>query len=385
VPLNIAIDVDAQLHAQFSGIHHYLDGLLAGLVTLETEHRLTAFAPLASAPEAAESFARGLAIDVAGTAAKGSPLRRLTLPRRYRAASARYDVLHIPNAQCPGYISARTRHLVATVFDLTPRLTAWAHAETSIAQWEQYFEFVRTRCAGVLAVSQHTARDIAEHLGIPPERIHVTPLAARAGTRRIEDAEQIASALAPLGLAGKKFVLYGGSLEPRKNLTTLLQAFARAAADPELVGVQLVLAGASWGDEGRKLDRLAVSLGIAERVVRTGYVDDATMNALMSGCGVFAYLSTHEGFGMPPLEAMTCGAPTIVSSATSLPEVVGDGAVTVPPDGVDAAADALVRLLLGAEENARWRKAALKRAAQFSWKRTAELTMEAYGAALATG
>jgi alpha-1,3-rhamnosyl/mannosyltransferase len=112
-------------------------------------------------------------------------------------------------------------------------------------------------------------------------------------------------------------------------------------------------------------------------------VSNADLSALMTGCAAFAYLSRREGFGLPPLEAMACGAAVVTSNTTSLPEVVGDAGVMVDPDDVDGAAAALLRLLVDEDERERRRRLSLERAATFTWARTAELTLRAYEAAAA--
>jgi glycosyltransferase involved in cell wall biosynthesis len=113
----------------------------------------------------------------------------------------------------------------------------------------------------------------------------------------------------------------------------------------------------------------------------TGYVDKETLNALMSACEVFTYVSHYEGFGLPPLEAMACGAPVIVSNTSSLPEVVGDAGIQVSPVDHDSLAHSIVHLLSDPEERDRRRQASLERSAEFSWARTASLTLEGYLAA----
>ena len=121
---------------------------------------------------------------------------------------------------------------------------------------------------------------------------------------------------------------------------------------------------------------------MGDRLVTTGYVSNEVLNVLMSSCAAFAYVSEYEGFGLPPLEAMTCGAPVVTSNTTSLPEVVGGAGLTVDPADVEAIAGALHCLLTDRAENARRRALSLARAAEFSWERTARLTLRSYEAAV---
>jgi glycosyltransferase involved in cell wall biosynthesis len=244
------------------------------------------------------------------------------------------------------------------------------------------FTFAKERCARVLAVSEATRRDIIEHLGIEPERITVTPLAPRAGTRRVDDAGERAAALSAVGLTpDTRFVLYAGTLEPRKNLPRLLEAFALCAREGGFEKLRLVLAGGASEEYATRLHARAAELGIAERVLFAGYVPDHIQNALMSACDLFAYVSQYEGFGLPPLEAMACGAPVVASNVASLPEVLGESALLVRPDDVGEIARAVTRVLDDETMNTQLRAMAVAQAAKFTWEQTAKLTLQAYEAA----
>ncbi len=391
--MRIAVNVDGQYGPEPSGIHRYVDSLLGALAEQADGHELIAFAPALHPGHHMPALDPRIGLDVpgaplvrrrimgaAGRVHPGLPwrLEGLALRARTRAASRRFDVLHVPSAHCRFYEDCRARSLVATIYDLTPRL----HPETQppgwVTEWIRYFAFARERCARVLTISEAARHDIVEHLGIPPGRIDVTPLAPRAGTRHMDDGVARDRLLAPWGLAGRPFVLYAGAVEPRKNLSTLVKAFALAARDLGDERLALVLAGGAWGDHGRVLAAAAEHDRIADRLVMTGYVPDDVMNALMSACRAFAYVSRYEGFGLPPLEAMACGAPVVTSNVSSLPEVVGDAALQVPPFDVSALAGALRRLLGDERERERRRAASRERAARFSWHRTAALTLRCY-------
>ncbi len=210
----------------------------------------------------------------------------------------------------------------------------------------------------------------------------MTPLAPRAGTERVEEGDLLRETLAEWDLAKTPFVLYAGTLEPRKNLERVVRAFGQVAREAPALAHRLVLAGGSWNRFDEDLHRLAREEGAGACLVTTGYVTDRQMNALMSACAAFVYVSRYEGFGMPPLEAMVCGAPVITSNVSSLPEVVGEAGLQVPPDDTEAIAAALHRLLTDDAENARQRALSVARAGQFTWERTAELTLRAYEAAV---
>jgi glycosyltransferase involved in cell wall biosynthesis len=229
------------------------------------------------------------------------------------------------------------------------------------------------RAEAILVPSRSTADDVIARARIDPERVHVTPLAATLPRGHADPART----LERLGIP-TPYVLFVGTLEPRKNLVTLVRAYRRAA-----VGIPhaLVLAGApGWG-----LDALERELAMPGpgRIVRTGWLPDDDLDAVYRGASAFVYPSLYEGFGLPVLEAMARGIPTIASSASSLPEVTGDAALSVDPRSSGALASATATLLaddgLASELGERGRR----RARSFTWDETARLTLEAYERAVA--
>lgn len=220
-----------------------------------------------------------------------------------------------------------------------------------------------TRADHVFADSAHTRQDLIDLLGVPPDRISVLLSATSPHFRRVEDAAALAEVRARYGLDGP-FILGLGTLEPRKNLARLMEAFARLRA--EGVAHHLILVGGrGWLDD--PIFAHVERLGLRDSARFLGYVPDADLPALYSLADAFAFPSLYEGFGLPPLEALACGTPTVVSDTSSLPEVVGDAALLVPPTDVDALAAALRRLLDDAALGARLRVAGPSRAASFSW------------------
>jgi glycosyltransferase involved in cell wall biosynthesis len=177
-----------------------------------------------------------------------------------------------------------------------------------------------------------------------------------------------------------EYVLYAGSLDVRKNVDLVLDALERLRARGR--PVSLVLAGQSWFGSGRVERRISRLSTEGHDVRSLGYQSDAVFYELMRRAAVFVFPSRYEGFGLPPLEAMHLGTPTIVSTAGSLPEVCGDAALAVRPDDADGLAAAIDRLLRSPEERRALAERGKARAAEFTWKRTAERTLAAYEAAL---
>jgi glycosyltransferase involved in cell wall biosynthesis len=178
------------------------------------------------------------------------------------------------------------------------------------------------------------------------------------------------------GIPDGPFVLALGNLQPRKNIQRLVEAFAIARRAPDFA-LSLVIAGkAQWRES--QVHAAVAQAGLEDSVVFPGYVDEADLPALYSAAALFAYPSLYEGFGLPPLEAMACGTPVVCSHVASLPEVVGDAAVTVAPTDTEALAQALLDVLTQPGLHASLRARGLRRAAQFSWDRCAAETLAVY-------
>jgi glycosyltransferase involved in cell wall biosynthesis len=179
----------------------------------------------------------------------------------------------------------------------------------------------------------------------------------------------------------ERFILFLGTLEPRKNVVSLLEAYARLVASDGGAWPVLVVAGAK-GWFYKKIFATVERLNLADKVLFPGYVPEKEKPLWYNAAETFVYPSLFEGFGLPPLEAMACGTPVIVSDTSSLPEVVGEAGIRVPPDDVVALAEAMAATLDDSAARAEWRKRGLARAARFSWHKTAQQTVCVYERAL---
>lgn len=227
------------------------------------------------------------------------------------------------------------------------------------------------RAAAVIAVSDFTAREVTALLKVPAERVITVYHGVAPRFRPLPD-DEVAAFRAQKGLP-ERFVLFLGTLEPRKNLTQLLRAFDQLRDG----SLHLVLAGA----QGWFYDEIYAEvgrLGLRGRVHFPGYVSADEQPFWYNAARVFAYVSTYEGFGMPVLEALSCGVPVVTASTTSLPEAGGDAALAVPPDDLAALTGALHRAETDAQLRTELRARGLKHASRFAWPKTATQTLGVY-------
>ena len=226
----------------------------------------------------------------------------------------------------------------------------------------------------VIAVSESTRRDVMRVYELDAGKIEVIPEGVDTRFRPDLETATVAAVRRRYGLPDR-FILSVGTIEPRKNLPTLLDAFASLRRRHSDVG--LVIAGGKGWLYGSFFERLR-SLGLERQVVLTGFVPDEDMPALMNAAEVFAFPSEFEGFGLPPLEAMACGVPVVSSNAASLPEVIGTAGLQLPPRDVGEWLGALERVLDDEQLRAELRSKGLARARRFSWDATAAQTFAVY-------
>jgi glycosyltransferase involved in cell wall biosynthesis len=284
------------------------------------------------------------------------------------------DVFHATNHVFP--FRVRRVPTVLTVHDLTiPLFPEW-HPARRLALMGPALAPSADRANRIVTPSHHTRNDLLKLLPVEPERVVVIPEGIDPIFAPQGEAE-VAARLAPLDLRPGSYLLFLGTIEPRKNLTRLLQAVESAGSD---VGVLVLAGGHGWNNAPIR-DAIA-RLARAGRVRALGYVPDDLRPPLLAGARAFVYPSLYEGFGLPPLEAMACGAPVVTSNVSSLPEVVGDAGLYVDPTDVPALAEALIRIWGDDALRADLRARGLARAAEFSWDRTARLTLDVYRAVL---
>ena len=299
-----------------------------------------------------------------------------------RAANAvGVDVWHVPYFAPSLFL--RTP-MVVTIHDVIPLRLPLYQASIQVAAYMRLVSRAAQNATMIITVSQHAKQDIMDALDIPAERIRVIYEAAGDEYVPVTDAARLASVRARYGV-GEEFIFYLGGLDSRKNVLQLVRAFAQLYRQLDNPNLQLLISGnPSKRKEPFFPDPrpLASELGISDRIVYR-FVEDEHKTALYSAARLFVFPSLYEGFGLPPLEAMSCGAPIVCSNRTSLPEVVGDAALSVDPDDTNALAVAMQAILTNATLRDDLRARSLSRAAQFSWRKAATETVAVYEEALA--
>jgi glycosyltransferase involved in cell wall biosynthesis len=283
----------------------------------------------------------------------------------------RADLLHALGFVSPIAWRGKT---VVTVYDLSFMRFPEVYNRPNRVYLNTFTPPSLRRADRVITISEDARRDVIELCGVPPER--VTPILLAADDRfQPASPDQIAAFRARHGLP-ERFVLYLGTLQPRKNIETLVRAYAQLRNEGSDDHALVIAGGRGWQFDS--IFDLIRELGIEAFVHLPGFVPDDDQPLWYSSATVFAFPSRYEGFGLPLLEAMACGAPVVSSSASSLPEVVGDAGLLVDPSDVEGWCSALRQLLEDEPRRAALAAAGRTRAQGFSWRRMAAETVQVY-------
>jgi glycosyltransferase involved in cell wall biosynthesis len=365
---SIRVAMDAHtIGRRASGNETYVRGLMRGLM----EHGDIALTVLLDRMTPPPVGLRGVEV---GTLRFSHPIPRLAADLARAGRRWRADLLHVQ------YVRPLTSDVpvVNTIHDISFERFPRFFRPTTLARLRTLVPWSGRHSAAVVTVSEFSRQDLLERYRLNPEAVFVTPAAADPQFRPVP-APEASQVVRSLGLPDR-FILSVGDIQPRKNLPRLFAAYdlllQRGMDVPDLVvvGKRAWLNSGAFGSVARHR--------LEKRIRFTGYVAGEALPALYSSADAFVYPSLFEGFGLPILEALACGAPTITSNVSSMPEVAGDAALLVNPESVEELADGIERVLGDSGLRADLVARGHARAGEFSWARTASRTVEAYAYAL---
>lgn len=290
----------------------------------------------------------------------------------WAAKKEKIELLH-----CTGYpvpIFGKFKK-VFTIHDLSPMIVPQFFSGHRVtAYWQMALKLGAKAADAIITDSENSKKDIIKLLGVSGKKITVIPLAAGRQFKSLKKADR-KKFEKRFVFAGNSFLLFVSTIQPRKNLDALLKAFALLKNKGRKE--KLVVAGEK-GWKTKSVFDLVKSLGLEKDVVFLGFVQEKKLVELYNFARVFIYPSFYEGFGLPPLEAMQCGCPVITSNNSSLPEVVGKAAILINPNDEKEIAMQIERVLTDNKLRGRMVSLGLKQAKKFSWKKTAEKTLQVY-------
>jgi len=368
----IGIDASRAAVRERTGTENYSLNLIRHLLALESNHGYRLY------------FNRPPAIELCGAAVPLSPmttdleLRVMPFPRLWTHLRLSWemvrqppDVLFVPAHVLP---LVHPRSSVVTVHDLGYLCYPEAHQPLDRLYLDLSTRYNAHAASRIIAVSQATKDDLVQHYGIEPDKVTVVYSGCDETMQPVEDRAAIERVKARYGIRGD-YVLYVGTLQPRKNLGRLLEAYAmiRKRAKKDQIPCLVIAGRKGWlyGQIFQQVERL----GLETEVIFPGYVPQDDLPALLSGARLFVFPSLYEGFGLPVLEAMACGTPVLCSNVSSLPEVAGNAVFLVDPLDVESMAEAMNRLLKDEGLRARLVERGLRQLRQFSWDRCARETL----------
>ncbi len=303
-------------------------------------------------------------------------IRRLWWENQILPAKVKHDkmdILHVPAFSPPFHKPCR---LVVTVHDIAGLLFRNQMGAASLFYWKHWLPLTIRQADRIIASSEHTKKDLIEHLRIPEDKIHVIYLSGHEGFTHEIAEEKLASVKKKLGIIGKYFV-FVGTLEPRKNLARIMETFnIFSKMHPDY---QLVLVGSKEFARGKYAELLNREQHfLPGQILTPGFVDHASLNALYCGAQALLFPSLYEGFGMPILEAMASGCPVMTSRITSTPEVAGNAGLLVDPYNMRDILQGMISLAESTSLCLDMRLLGLEQIKKFSWNETAKNVIDVY-------
>lgn len=367
--MKIGIDGRGAVWYRGTGIGTYTDQLLHHLMLLDQENHYSIFYPEESVGYSplAPQFRM---IPTKGT--QDNPENNCFIQDQIQKSSL--DIYHVPQNGL-GLPKEKNCSYVITLHDVIPYVLPETCSKTYLKTFMEEMDAILRLTDRIITVSQYSKKDIHQVLGFPMDRIHVTPLAPEAQYQPLNK-EQCKAFLKNRYGIDRDFILYIGGINPRKNIGMLMDAFSRCKS--KLSKDYALVIGGKLGRSYESLKQRCDFLSLTRDVLFPGYIPLEELPLFYNGTSLFVYPSVYEGFGLPPLEAMACGTPTICSNATSIPEVVGDAALLMDPHDPEGLAEAIRMVLEDPKLGTALRQRGLTHAKTYSWEKTALETIKIY-------
>jgi len=366
--MKIAIDARGINWYKGTGIGTYTENLLRGLLKIDQHNKYNIY----WSGDSYEEFKADTSKIIMASKKHHRFFEQYYFPSNLETEKT--DIYHVPQNGIGLNAEISCKKLV-TIHDLIPYVMPETVGKGYVLKFLKEVPTVIELSQGIITVSEWSKKDILRFFPVDENKVFVTPLAADKKYRPL-DKEKCKVFLYENYHIDAPFILYIGGFSPRKNVKSLIIAFSKVYKNIDKE-YKLVIVGANR-DDSQRLTDLCSALNLESSVIFTGFVPEEHLPTFYNGCDIFAYPSLYEGFGLPPLEAMSCGTPVITSNVTSIPEVVGDAGVLINPYDTSNLIDELGRLLSNDSLREEFSKKGLEKSKEFNWLNTAKKTLEVY-------
>jgi glycosyltransferase involved in cell wall biosynthesis len=367
--MKIAIDARSATLHQGTGIGTYTNNLISEILSIASKDEFTLFC----SGKFNKDFNKKNTNIVYSSGKHGGFYENYYIPSTLNELHA--DLYHIPQNGI-GFDFDTEIPTIVTIHDLIPYIMPETVGRGYLERFLRDMPNIISNSSGILTVSEYSKKDILKFFSSYPEdKIFVTPLAANSNFKPLDKNNCKLYVEHTFGVKDP-YILYIGGFSSRKNVLGLVKAFSNVYKD--FNKPYKLLLGGSLRDEGEKLFNFVKENNLQDKIIFCGYVKDEILPVLYSGCDAFVYPSLYEGFGLPPLEAMSCKAPVITSNLTSIPEVTGNNAILINPYNINELENALVTLLNDETLKKNFSEKGYLRSLEFTWVKTAQNTLDAY-------
>lgn len=367
--MKIAIDARGANLYNGTGIGTYTNNLVNNMINIKSSNKFLLFC----SGELNENFNKNNTEIIFSSGRHGSFYEQYYFPSKVKSSEA--DLYHLPQNGI-GLKHDMNFPTVVTIHDLIPYLMPETVGKGYLERFLKEMPNIISNSAGIITVSEYSKKDILKFFSFyPEEKIYVTPLAANSNFKPLDKSQSKLYVKKTYNI-NNPYILYIGGFSSRKNALGLINAF-KDSYDSFNQPYTLLLGG-SLKDEGEKLFNYVKDNNLSDKIIFCGYLEERELPILYSGCDAFVYPSFYEGFGLPPLEAMSCKAPVITSNLTSIPEVADNSSILINPYDKDDLSRALVKLLNDKYLKEELSEKGYKNSLNFTWEKTAEKTLVAY-------